>query len=284
MNDRDLLETIRPLIGYDETGDDCAAFPLNKNSILVSSVDMLHESTDFPSGMTDYEIGWMSVAVSLSDVASCGAQPKQVLVAVGLDDSKRLYNIMRGSQDCAKAFGAIVSGGDIDSHSELTVVTTAFGIVSSDTYKRRSGASVGDQICVTGVPGRAQAALDGHVEFQKYLFMPIPQVHEGIRIAPLASAMMDVSDGLVISLYDLVIASGVGASLYSSLFNPFDSSSYAQSCYLYGGGDFGLLFTLPPNVVVDGVDYTVIGTIVEGSSVSLDGKILPRKGYTHSWE
>ena len=284
MDDRELLETIRPLIGYDETCDDCAAFPLGDGRILVSSVDMLHETTDFPVGMSDYEIGWMSVAVSLSDVASCGAQPTQVLVAAGLDKSERLFEIMRGAQECAKTFGAAVSGGDIDSHAELTIVTTAFGVVSEKDYKRRSGASPGDLVCVTGVPGCAQAALDGHEEFRKYLCTPFPHVRAGIRIAPFASSMMDVSDGLVISLYDLTKASGVGASLDSSLLKPFDSSSYAQFCYLFGGGDFGLLFTLPSGVVVEGVDYTVIGTIIEGSSVTMDGNVLPRKGYAHIWD
>lgn len=281
MDDRELLEEIRPLIGRKETADDCAAFSLGDGRILVSSTDMLHETTDFPVGMTDYEIGWMSVAVTLSDIASSGAQPVQVLIATGLDDPKRLYQITCGARDCANKFGATLSGGDIDSHKELTIVTTAFGIVSETIYKTRMGARPGDLICVTGIPGRAQAALDGISEYRSYLLTPVPQVMEGKKIAEKATAMMDVSDGVVISLYDLSEASGVGVELDSSLLNPFDDTDYAKKCYLFGGGDFGLLFTLPPGTTVNGVNYTVIGKITEKSGVFMGGVELPKKGYSH---
>ncbi|HJJ54867.1 MAG TPA: AIR synthase related protein, partial [Methanocorpusculum sp.] len=89
MNDRDLLNTIRPLIGVSETSDDCAAVPLGDGRLLLSSTDMLHETTDFPREMTEFQKGWMSVAVSLSDIASSGAQPQYVLVAAGLDTPER---------------------------------------------------------------------------------------------------------------------------------------------------------------------------------------------------
>ncbi|MDR0439050.1 MAG: thiamine-phosphate kinase, partial [Methanocalculaceae archaeon] len=128
MDDRQLLETIRELIGRSETSDDCAAFPIdNGKRILVSTTDMLHEKTDFPSGMTEWQMGWMSVAASISDIASCGAQPIQVLIAVGLDRADRLKPIMEGAVTCAKTSNAKIAGGDIDSHAELTIVTTAFG-------------------------------------------------------------------------------------------------------------------------------------------------------------
>jgi len=281
MDDRELLEQIRPLIGRKETADDCAAFPLDDGRILVSSTDMLHETTDFPKGMTDYEIGWMSVAITLSDIASCGAQPVQVLIATGLDNPKRLYQITCGACDCAKKYGATISGGDIDSHKELTIVTTAFGIVSKEDYKTRSGANPGDLICVTGIPGRAQAALDRREEFRSFLLTPIPQVNEGIKIAKKATAMMDVSDGVAISLYDLAESSGVGVELDSHLFHLFEQTEYAMKCYLFGGGDFGLLFTLPPKTTINGVEYTIIGKISEKPGVYMDGKELPKKGYAH---
>ena len=90
MDDRKLLDTIRPLIGEAETADDCSMFDLGDGRILVSSTDMLHETTDFPKGMTEFEMGWMSVAVTLSDIASTGASPSQVKHAVGLDNPERL--------------------------------------------------------------------------------------------------------------------------------------------------------------------------------------------------
>src|SRR5574344_413187 len=111
MDDRSLLDSIRHLIGEDETADDCAGFDLSDGRILVSSTDMLHETTDFPKGMTEFEKGWMSAAVTLSDIASCGAQPIQLLVAVGLDDPSRLVPFMEGAVACAESVGAKVAGG-----------------------------------------------------------------------------------------------------------------------------------------------------------------------------
>ncbi|HKM42243.1 MAG TPA: thiamine-phosphate kinase [Methanocorpusculum sp.] len=286
MDDRALLDTIRDLIGTEETADDCASFELPDGSILVSSTDMLHETTDFPIGMTEFEKGWMSVAVTLSDIASCGAQPVQVLAAVGLDDPKRLVPFMKGAVSCAKRFGAKVAGGDIDSHREFTVVTTAFGIVAKEYYLRRSGASPGDAVCITGTPGCAMAGLNGNLEYRSYLLTPVPQVEAGQIIARAgATSMMDVSDGLAISLYDMSAASGVGFELDSSRFLlPDVCSGSAMEDYLYGGGDFGLLFCIPPAGLSGiGVRYTVLGNVVPGKEVRCDGKVLEKRGYAHHW-
>ena len=285
MDDRKLLASIRTLIGEEETADDCAAFPLGDGRVLVSSTDMLHETTDFPQGMTEFEMGWMSVAVTLSDIASTGASPSQVLVAVGLDRPERLLPFMEGAVSCAETFGAKVAGGDIDSHQELTAVTTAFGIVEERYYCRRSGAQEGDKVCITGVPGRAQAALDGRTEYSRFLLTPEPQVSAGQKIARAgASSMMDVSDGIVISLYDIADAAGVGIVLDESAFPLFEDSGYAKTCFLFGGGDFGLLFTASDAVLEQlDTEYTVIGQVVAGDSVWMGDEVLPRKGYAHVW-
>ena len=183
MDDRQLLETIRDLIGRNETADDCAAFEFDEGRLIqVATTDMLHETTDFPKGMTEWEMGWMSVAVSLSDIASCGAQPTQVLVAAGLDRPERLRPIMEGAVACANRYGAKIAGGDIDSHQELTIVTTALGLVPQELYLRRSGASPGEVVCCTGTPGAAQAALDGYSAYWNNLVMPKPQVVEGQKL------------------------------------------------------------------------------------------------------
>ena len=88
MDDRKLLAGIRPLIGDEETADDCSMFVLPDGNILVSSTDMLHETTDFPVGMTEFEMGWMSVAVTLSDIASTGAVPSQESPALSFHERR----------------------------------------------------------------------------------------------------------------------------------------------------------------------------------------------------
>ncbi|HJK01589.1 MAG TPA: thiamine-phosphate kinase [Methanocorpusculum sp.] len=284
MDDRQLLETIRNLIGRNETSDDCAAFPFdNGQKILVSTTDMLHKKTDFPRKMTSWQMGWMSTAASLSDIASCGAQPIQVLVAVGLDRPERLQSIMEGAIACAKFGNTVVAGGDIDNHTELTIVTTALGIVDKKYYCTRTGAKVGDIVCITGHPGAAQAALDGYIEYWENLVIPKPQVFAGQQIARGgASAMMDVSDGLAISLYDMGEASNVGFVLHKKL--PLLPIANAKEYFLYGGGDYGLLFTIPHKKFARlGVPASVIGEVVKEPGVFIDEEPLERNGYIHEW-
>ena len=283
MNDRELLKTIIPLIGKEETSDDCAAFDLGDGRVLVSSTDMLHRKTDFPQGSTDFENGWQSVAVTLSDIASCGAKPVQVLVAVGLDEPDRLLPFMEGASACAKSCGCAVSGGDIDSHDELTVVTTAFGIVEKEYLCQRSTARPGDAVCITKIPGLAQAALEGDARWWNNLVKPIPQVAEGIAIARAgASAMMDVSDGLAISLWDLAEASGVRIDIDLAGVTLPDVAGKPEDYFFFGGGDYGLLFCMPDGAHA-GVPRQVIGRVREGRGVFYQGKELPARGYEHSW-
>jgi len=286
MNDRDLLKTILPLIGKTETSDDCAVISLGDGRLLLSSTDMLHETTDFPPLMTEFQKGWMSVAVSLSDVASSGAQPSHVLVAAGLDTADRLKPFMEGACACAKTYGATVIGGDIDSHQEFTIVTTAFGIVLESQYCSRRGADAGDLIAVTGILGRAQAALDGHTEFQEYLFTPKPEVKRGQELAQMGvTAMMDVSDGLALSLWDLCEASEKQMVIESTKLPLMDSTVYAKECGLFGGGDFGLLFTFPSQCkdAILAMGCTIIGCVRKGSGVLCDEKPLEKRGFLHNW-
>ena len=148
MDDRELLKVVMGIVGRDRCMDDCAEIPFGEN-ILVATTDMLHRSTDFVPGMTDWQAGWMSAAVTLSDIAGMGAAPKYLLIAVGLDDWKSLEGVMKGARDCCAKYGAEIIGGDIDRHVELTVVTTGLGIVSRRDIARRTGAWPDDLVCIT---------------------------------------------------------------------------------------------------------------------------------------
>ncbi|WML67392.1 MAG: Thiamine-monophosphate kinase [Methanoregula sp. SKADARSKE-2] len=287
MDDRKLLNVVMDIVGRENCLDDCAVLPCG-DRVMVATTDMLHRTTDFVAGMTDWQIGWMSAAVTLSDIASMGAAPAYLLIAVGLDDWQPLGGVMKGAQDCCKTFGAGIIGGDIDHHDELTVVTTGLGLVESRYLVRRTGAKPGDLVGITGTPGQAQAHLDGFTGFEKALFEPQPRVAEGGLLGRSgASAMMDDSDGIALSLYDLSSVNDCGFSIESEKIPrpegvPAESS---RELALYGGGDYELIFTLPPGRhPVPGLSYSVIGTVTAERAVLVDGKPLERRGYQHTWE
>ena len=287
MDDRELLKVVTGIVGRENTMDDCAEVPCG-DRLMVLTTDMLHRTTDFEEGMSDWQIGWMSAAVTLSDIASMGAGPSYLLIAVGLDDWRNLAGVMQGAQDCCRKFGAAIIGGDIDHHQELTVVTTGIGLVDRERIVRRTGAHLGDLVCITGTPGQAQAYLDGYSQHEKALFEPQPRVEEGKLLGRSGvSAMMDDSDGIALSLYDLVSVNDCGFSLDSAKIPrpagiPQDQ---AFELALFGGGDYELIFTLPPERhPVEGVTYTIIGTTIEEKGVLIDGNPLEKRGYQHRWE
>ena len=287
MDDRELLNVVMDIVGRENCLDDCAVFPCG-DRMMVITTDMLHRTTDFVPGMTEWQAGWMSVAVTLSDIASMGASPVYLLIAVGLDDWKCLSGVMQGAQDCCTAFGTKIIGGDIDRHGELTVVTTGLGLVEKQNLVRRSGARVGDLVCITGTPGQAQAWLDGYHQFEKALFEPQPRVDEGQLLGRAGvSAMMDDSDGIALSLYDLISVNDSGFSLDSvKLPLPVGiPAEQARELALYGGGDYELIFTIAPErYPVLGVPATVIGTVVPEKTVTMDGQPVQKRGYQHQWE
>jgi thiamine-monophosphate kinase len=287
VDDRDLLKVVMDVVGRENCLDDCAVVPCGEQMMVITT-DMLHRTTDFVPGMTDWQAGWMSAAVTLSDIASMGASPAYLLVAIGLDDWKCLRRVMQGAQDCCKKYGAAIIGGDIDRHGELTVVTTGLGFVARQHLVRRTGARVGDLVCITGTPGQAQAWLDGYHQFEKALFEPQPRVEEGLHLGRAgASAMMDDSDGIALSLYDLMSVNDCGFSLDSAKL-PLPSgipAAQARELALYGGGDYELIFTLDPEKYpVSGVSSTVIGMVIPEKKALVDGIPLEKRGYQHRWE
>jgi len=286
VDDRELLQVVMGIVGRENCLDDCAVLPCGEEQMVVTT-DMLHQTTDFVPGMNDWQIGWMSAAVTLSDIASMGAAPEYLLIAVGLDRWEQLSGVMQGAKDCCTKFGAAIIGGDIDRHGELTVVTTGLGLVARDLIVRRSGAKPGDLVCLTGIPGQAQAWLEGFHQHEKALFEPQPRVAEGQILARGgASAMMDDSDGIALSLYDLVSVNECGFAIESARL-PLPAgvpSEAARELALYGGGEYELIFTLPSaRHPVPGVQYTVIGRVIPERVVQVDGVPPERRGYQHRW-
>jgi thiamine-monophosphate kinase len=274
------------IVGRDRCLDDCAIIPFD-DQVMVATTDMLHATTDFVGGMTDWQIGWMSAAVTLSDIASMGAAPRYMLMAVGLDRWEQLAGVMQVAHDCCTKFGATIIGGDIDRHAELTIVSTGLGIVEKTYLVRRSGAHPGDLVCITGTCGQAQAFLEGYPRHKLALFEPQPRVTEGQALGRAGvSCMMDVSDGIALSLYDLCDANDCGFSIESTKV-PLPAGippAQARELALHGGGDYELIFTCPEEKhPIEGVPYTVIGKVIADRRALVDGQVLEKRGYHHTW-
>ena len=290
MRESEILRIIRARVP--EAGDDAAIVPF-RDTNLVFTTDMLHRKTDFPQQTTPRTIGWRSVAVSLSDLAAMGARPLGVLLAFGDPalDERRVIGVLEGATACCEAAGTRLLGGDLDRHQELTVVSTAIGHTPDPV--RRSGAQVGDLVCVTGKLGRTQAALRcfemGHTERANELFRFPARVSWGQQLAGLATSMIDISDGLARSLHLLAGESGVGCAIEEARLpvSPALGEHLPQERWfdalLFGGEDYELLFTLPESAI-SAIDqtarYSVIGQVTEGG-VLLDEDELPDRGYDH---
>ena len=312
LNERDLIEHISRLLTKPGKNtivgagvDDCAVLDIGGDDYLLATTDMLHRKTDFPQQMSGWQIGWMAVAVNLSDLASKGAKPLGILMAIGIppDSELDLLNgIIKGMDTCARSFGTHVIGGDMDSHEELTMTGTALGLVNKDLLIRRSGANQGDLVCVTGNLGTAGAALillqkNDNVDQQilKALFEPVPRINEGMALAKTRAitSMMDISDGLALSLHDLAKASGVGFKIYDDKLPVLPdvkkllNIDELPEAVLFAGGDFELLFTVPPdkiNEARNACTFTVIGeAIKEGIFIERSNGIekLEGRGFEH---
>ena len=290
------------IIGAGE--DDCAVLDIGGEDYLLVTTDMLHEETDFPLRMTGWQIGWMSVAVNLSDLASKGARPLGILMAMGIpSDTELLFidEVAKGMDDCATAFGTCMIGGDTGEHDELIMAGTALGTVKKEQLVRRKGAKKGDLVCVTGIPGRAGAALlalDRKLrvsqEMLKPLFEPMPRIKEGMALVESGSvsSMMDISDGLALSLHDMSKASGLGFRIYEDKLPALPGIKGLKSrdlldAAVFTGGDFELLFTVPEEklgAAKKACDFTVIGEVIEsGVLIERGGAVeeLKAKGYEH---
>ena len=302
MRERDLIRRISEILGGVEN-DDCALIEAGER-YLVATTDMLHRQTDFPEIMNPWQMGWMAVAVNLSDIAAMGAEPAGLLMAVGLPPEADLYfidELFSGFRDCAAYYGTRILGGDTDSHQELTVTGTALGWVEKELVLRRSGARPGDLLCTTGSLGGAGGGLYAWREERldspliEKLLEPEPRLAEGRALAKSGSvtAMMDSSDGLALSLSDLSAASRVGFVVYEERLplaeglEEMVGRDRAVEMALGAGGDFELVYTVGREKLEaarQACQLTVIGEVVkEGIWMERDGERmrLEARGYEH---
>ncbi len=231
---------------------------------IAVAVDTLVEGVHFPSGSDPGDVGYKAVAVNLSDLAAMGARPEALSAALLLSapDDTRIGAIRRGmAQACrpcrVEAPLPIVEAG------HFTACVSVLGVLPRGQALTRAGARPGDRIFVTGVLGDAGLALREHYGGIRLsagarrrawtrLRRPTPRVEAGIALRGVASAAIDVSDGLVADLGHLCRASGTGARVGLALLPRSDelreSAGEAESWRLAatGGDDYELCFTVPP--------------------------------------
>ncbi|MBC2699422.1 MAG: thiamine-phosphate kinase [ANME-2 cluster archaeon] len=269
----------RPVVG--PGNDDCAVIDIGDSGLLVATTDMLHKKADFPLGMTPYQMGWMSIAVNLSDIAAMGARPIGIMTALGLPSGLEVNfvkELVSGMSDCACRYGTQIIGGDVDRHDELTIVGSALGMVDAGQLVMRKGAKPGDLVCVTGELGTAGAALEAlqqgrelDPEVLEKFYMPVPRIAEGMALAGSGclTSMMDISDGLALSVHDLAAASGVGFHIKAS-----DIPVHRSVRYMAPVGDM-----VVNDKVVDDKVVEVIGDMVIENKV-IDDKVFEWSVYT----
>jgi thiamine-monophosphate kinase len=220
---------------------------------LVMVTDTLVEGTHFKAGASPRSIGHRALAVNLSDLAAMGATPAWALLALTLPatDESWIKEFAAGFLDLARLHDVALVGGDT-TRGPLSVTVQAIGYVPQGKGLRRSGARVGDVVLVSGALGDAAAGLhDSNAYLRGRFDYPTPRIALGECLLDIASAAMDVSDGLLADLAKLTAASGVGATLEIEnlpLSNELLGEKGlvdARRLALTGGDDYELLFTMP---------------------------------------
>lgn len=269
-------------------GDDAAILRLDPGFDLVVATDSIAEGTHFPVGVPAAAVGHRCLAVNLSDLAAMAAEPLWYSLALSLPEADEYWvgEFARGLFALADRFGVELVGGDTV-RGPLGATVTIQGRVRPGRAVLRSGAAAGDGVWVTGNPGDAVAgrlllpepAPDAAAAALRQRFLyPVPRVHEGLALAGVATAMLDVSDGLDDDLRKLLGASGVGAEMDAGAL-PLSAelsevrAGQAIECALTGGDDYELCFTVRPAdesrlrelAAAWTLPVTRIGTVTAGS-------------------
>ncbi|MGI4894335.1 MAG: thiamine-phosphate kinase [Janthinobacterium lividum] len=276
-------------------GDD-AAVVAAPDGRVVATTDMLVEFRDFRRDWsTGADVGWKAAAQNLADVAAMGATCTGLLVSLGLPptlDVSWVDSFATGLGEACRHFGAVVVGGDLSGASEIVVAVTALGDLAGRSPLRRSGACPGDVVAVAGVLGGSAAGLDllrenrfdGPSDLLAAHRRPRPPLAAG-PVAALAgaSALMDVSDGLLRDGARIAVASGVSLALRTDAtvlgswaaalaVATGASAVTAQGWVLTGGEDHALLGCFPPELELPAA-FAAIGTVRASGrdAVTVDG-------------
>jgi thiamine-monophosphate kinase len=293
-------------------GDDCALVDVTNGMDLTVSTDTMVSGTHFFPDVDPEHLGHKALAVNLSDIAAMGAMPYWAMLALTVPnvDHQWLAAFAKGFFDLAAEYNVSLIGGDT-TRGPLTLTVTIMGEVPAGAALRRSGAKAGNDVWVSGTVGDAALAVahrhgkvvltegDYHEAVMR-LYEPTPRVALGQALRGMATAAIDISDGLLADLGHICRLSGVGATVdltsipVSAIGAKHFASDAGRTAIVAGGDDYELCFTAPANsresiadlTDVLGVPLTRIGQVKRGKGVSLlgpDGKAvkIDGRGYDH---
>jgi len=279
-------------------GDDVAVIETEgkDGKCLLATTDTLIEDVDFRRSWADpFRLGKKALAVNLSDIAAMGGTPNYFLISLGLPRTTSLSFISsfyRGLKQAAKRYNTVLIGGDISLSRKIVINICLLGEGKKGNLLFRKGANPGDDLFISGTLGDSalglrilqEKGLKGEPKglIEKHL-SPTPRIELGQAIARhrLATALIDVSDGLLIDTSHLLDSSGVGGSILekhlplSRLYRKH-IHAYSKSLYrfaLSGGEDYELLFTVPPERKERIFSLSAALKI----PITWIGKILPKK-------
>ena len=294
-------------------GDDAAAWQ-GDNHIQLATTDTLVQDVHFDLGVINWEeLGWKALAVNLSDIAAMGGIPKYALLSLALPGELEVEDISKfidSMLHLAREFGVAIIGGNVATASTVVITVTIIGCSKSKTMLKRSTASFGEQIAVTGYLGLSAAGLEmlkgkaisdpdvSNILRQAH-FKPMPKVKEGqILIEQGVKTAIDISDGLIADLGHICESSKVNAKIKIEQVpvHPVVRANFPnhQELALCGGEDYELLFTADEATVARAQQalncpVTVIGDITKEklptrvTVVDNKGNIIPYKkgGWEH---
>jgi thiamine-monophosphate kinase len=288
-------------------GDDAAVLDVPPGEQLVVTTDTMVEGVHFPPQTQAGDLGHKALAVNLSDLTAMGARPAWFFLALTMpkEDTDWLDALAAGMAKLAGQSSVMLAGGDMTAGG-LSITITALGLVEAGTALRRKGARAGDLVVVSGAPGNAAYALaqlragkNPGGEAGRAFYRPSPRLQLGRELRGLATACIDLSDGLLADLGHILKASAVGVEVeLQCLPVPEEMAGMENeqrwSLQLGGGDDYELCFTLPPQrrnelkrlAKQTGTVVTVIGRVVAGEGITCrkanGGRFTPpEKGFEH---
>ncbi len=264
--------------------DDCAVLEVGGETLILTH-DMLVEGVHFLPGQDPADVAWKLVATNMSDLAAKGAEPVGVLLGYMLDGDDARF--VEGLAAALAHYGAALLGGDTVAGSGPQVMgLTAIGRATCRPVPSRAGATPGDTVWITGPVGAAMIGLEalraGSGDSLAYR-RPAALLRQGQALAPHVSAMMDVSDGLLLDAHRMAEASAVTLALDSAAV-PIACPESRRHDALRWGDDYQLLFIAPADVVLP-VTAIRIGTVQPRGShpLLLDG-LPPAEGEALGFE